>query len=98
MKRERTDAALCWVRIGTGVVAKWPEWKRRVLVLKDGGVLVPAERSAKNEEAAAAIKGNCTYAIFNGGVLVDAAWAIEHRPDDASRLRVAVGHALRRRK
>jgi len=40
-----TLAGAVWVRIGRDTNARWPEWKRRWLVLADGTVLVPSEIS-----------------------------------------------------
>jgi hypothetical protein len=91
-----TLAGAVWVRIGRDTNARWPEWKRRWLVLADGTVLVPAEISRDRcTEAENAIRDGAVYAICNGHVLVDSAYAAAHRPADAAaELRAAVDRVL----
>ena len=86
---ERPTAA--WVRIGATHGGRWPEWRRRWLVLSDGRVFVPVPHTPATAHGAVVRRTGGPHIVHAGHVLAEAGWLLEQldaEPRDALRAMV----------
>jgi hypothetical protein len=89
--------ATAWVRIGAADSGRWPEWRRRWLVLSDGRVFIPVPRHPASSEGATVVREGGPHIIANGHVLAEAGWLLERRTGEAATLlRAMVDRVLAR--
>jgi hypothetical protein len=75
--------AAAWVRIGATVGGRWPEWRRRWLVLADGRVFVPVPHTPATAMGAVVRRAGGPHIVHAGHVLAEAAWLLEQLDGDA---------------
>jgi hypothetical protein len=75
---------VAWVRVAPWEGGRWPEWRRRWLVVADGRVFVPVPHTPASAEGAAAVRENGPRIVHAGHVLVEAAWLLERRTGEAA--------------
>jgi hypothetical protein len=96
-KRRNPPHMLAWVRVDAWEGGRWPEWRRRWLVLADGRVFVPVPHTPATSEGAAAVRDNAPRVLHAGHVLVEAGWLLERRTGEAAAMLRSVVERVGRR-
>jgi len=93
--RGRPAAAI--VRIGKTEGGRWPEWRRRWLVLSDGRVFVPVPHTPATAHGAVVRREGGPHVVHAGHVLAEAGWLLERLdPEARATLRGMVDRVVER--